>query len=270
MNQPLAHKSELAFRSLLREFGHLEEGPAVPKGTFAEQLRPLYHFFERIHYTWLTQPIESLSRELIPLALAALPQEVSTPLSRLLDLAPAPVDLSPPVRSFFLQKLAAHLKIDPLVPLDLLPPSPCRGLGYLDRHELIDLAARLGLYDFAAGVKQTLQGKELQRIESLLSSEQKKRLERILREKDPYEAAPLPLKSWGSDVKELSQQLQLQGLKRMGLALAHEERSLLWHIAHRLDQGRGQYLIQESKKTIDRTKSRLLGAQIERHLGDQP
>lgn len=269
MRAALEHKERVALSALIRhqdvELAHfLPEGEELlPALSAPLPTEPFSSLFGRIHHSWLADPLRQQSPELAQLYLAALPEESSETLASLLECERPSQRLSPPLQAFFLDALSRQMGLSPVIPEQLLPESPCRPLLDLPKRELVRLVTILGLHDLAATFRRYIDSGPQRQILGLLTPNQESYLKWAMRQPAGLNLKPLALESWGRDREALLQQCQAQGLRRLAGALALEERSLLWHISHRLDKGRGQLLLQRARDKIDPHQShRLLGQVI--------
>jgi hypothetical protein len=273
---PLAHKEQLALSSFIHHFAgeqaallaeHLPEGQSLqeapPAGApFRGLAEPLSNTFAQIHYTWLLEPLNKFSPEVRELLLAALPAEYAARLSELLEMAFSNQPLPAPVATFFLQLLARQMHFGAVAPAEILPVSPCRPLLDLSKRRLVRLIGMLGLHDLAASLRHTIDSRPSRRIMAFLQPQQEEYLKWAMRQPDPIKNKPLELSEWGRDENMLMQQCQLQGLRRLGYAIAYEERSLIWHLSRRLDTGRGRLLLSSVSDAPSRNVSRRLVSQL--------
>ena len=214
----------------------------------------------QIHYSWLA---EQLGQEPVPLQtlfLASLPEASLDPLKQWFTYPD--VSLSEPVQNFLLLSLISRLFPKAVLPFPCLPPSPLKSLLGLPKPALVRLIGLLGLYDLALELRQTLDKEAILAIQKLLSPTQKETLDGAMRQQDILPATSYGIAKWGAGKQELSQIAQRQGLARLGKALANEERSLLWHVAHKLDTGRGKLIISYGTQDVSPAISKRLTQQI--------
>lgn len=132
---------------------------------------------------------------------------------------------------------------------ELLPSTSLSALLKLSKNELIHLIDHLGMYDIAAEIRKIIDKKLLQKIFGLFPLSQKTFLKNCLQQPIKWIPPSLNLKKIQSNPKELFLILHQRGLHRLAFALSEESESLVWHLSHILDTGRGK-MIEENRKKI--------------------
>ncbi|MGE3954115.1 MAG: hypothetical protein AB7F31_02815 [Parachlamydiales bacterium] len=213
-----------------------------------------------VHYTWIAEGLDGESKPLQSLFLASLPEEMAQPLAKWLP--EGNLSLSNSVRNFLLVGLIQRLFPRGVLPVACLPSSPLTPLLKLSKRTTVRLVGLLGLHDLALEMRQTLDKRAILKIQQLLTPMQRAVLERCMRGQDILPASAYGLEKWGAGSHQLQMIAEKQGLMRLGKALANEERSLLWHLAHKLDTGRGKLLIHYGTGDVSSTISKRLTGQI--------
>jgi len=168
--------------------------------------------------------------------------------------------LSPAPTAFLLGNLLNLLGAPTVVPLACLSPSPLQSLIELDGRVLVRLIGYLGLIDLADEMKKTIESRLLREIDALLTDGQRKFLKRWIQLSDPVPGPHHGLAAWISDFQRQSQQ---SGLIRLGRALSHHDRSFIWHLAHRIDSGRGRWIMRHAQETVAPKMAEKLTEQVE-------
>ncbi len=213
-----------------------------------------------IHYSWVAERLQDEPKPLQALFLASLPEATARSLAEWLPRPDLP--LSEPIQSFLLIGLIRRLFPHSVLPTPCIPSSPLKPLLGFPKKNLVRLVGLLGLHDLALELRQTLDKEAILTIQQLLTPMQKEVLERCMRGQDILPASAYGLSKWGAGSRELTHIAQKQGLARLGKALANEERSLLWHVAHKLDTGRGKLIIHYGTQEVSPTISKRLTGQI--------
>lgn len=195
------------------------------------------------HPTWIEQALTKEPPERRPLYQAAIDGE----------LAPAPT-------AFLLGNLLGLLGTPAVVPLACLAEAPLQLLIHLDPRVLVRLIGYLGLIDMAGEMKKTIDSKLLREADALLADRQRRYLQQWMRESDPMPGPRHGLSAWASDI---GRHLQQSGLIRLGRALSKHDRSFIWHLAHRLDTGRGRWIMAHAQETIAPKMAERLVGQVE-------
>lgn len=196
----------------------------------------------QIHYSWLQPVIESFSPSMQALLVAALPKESSRPLMKLLNLTKLPKP-KPIGESFLLSILCRKFGKRSVMPMQFLPETPLSVLTRLSKPELLELIDYLGLYDLAEEIRHIVDKKLLNSIYACLSAKKQHYLRTCLHQKEKLKAASkIGLVNWKGDAAQLGRLLHGRGLLRLSYALSGHSRDFIWHLAHRLDVGRGRIL----------------------------
>jgi hypothetical protein len=266
MISPLDKKREAVLATLIhaahprdasRVLSHLlqEERSAIeafsPQTEAAPMIEPLQQELERIHYSWLAEALRSKGASFQALVLKALPSKAAS-IAPLLHISSPVVGtpLSSPLENFFLLQLKQELRMAPVIPLSYLPAHPLNGLMRFSKRELVRLVCFLGLRDLAASLRKVVDRAKIASLKEKLSKAQQVYLENCLREQEIV-SSPLMLAQWPSDPLKLAHMCEKRGLLRLGTALAHADRSLVWHLSHLLDVERGKVLSSAAISSVD-------------------
>lgn len=216
-----------------------------------------------VHYSWLAEKLEQCPESLRSKYLSTLSSPQAELVAKLLNTPFAPEKQPPFIAAYLAHEFSLQLRTEPILPQALLPPRPLNKLLKLEKQNLVKLIGFLGLHDVAAELKTILERTIKEKIYRLLAPTQLSYLESCLRQQNVATGISLGLRTWDGDPHQFERLLQTCGLSRLGKALANENRSLLWHICHHLDSGRGKLLIKHAKERIEPSVSFKFAAQIE-------
>lgn len=201
-----------------------------------------------LHYSWLRKMFPSEEKSKMLLRLPCLSEKQKKGLAELSDL-PLPASLaSDLVNKFYCSKVVSDLKLPKILPADYLPESPFNRLLKLNKNQLIEIVDHLGIYDLAHELRHIVATKNLKNIYKCLSPKHQQFLRQCLHAKDKVITPKLHLDQWNGEEKPLKNLLHRRGLMRLAIALSGQHPDLIWLLAHRLDTGRGQILLDQVKK----------------------
>ncbi len=198
---------------------------ALPSYTLAP---PSEDPFPNIHWSWFLPHLKGLSpfEQSCCLAVVSCPQ-----------LTVSPATLTSLGRDFISQYLFQPLS-DGYIPLAWLPPSQLLPLTHMPKRQLEALIDHLALLDLAVALRQIVDTKRLKQIQAQLTETQLQHLKHLATSADP---SPYPILELDK-IHDLHAHLHRRGLLHLAAALSRESPALLWHVAHRLDIGRGTLL----------------------------
>jgi hypothetical protein len=204
---------------------------------------------QKIHYSWLLPTFKNLSPSMQAALLNALPSSIAEKVAQLLrPSSTTPYrtkqPLPPSMRHYLLQFLAKRLPTLPLLPLPFLPSTLLAKLVELDKQHLVEVIDYLGLYDLANEIRHIIDQKRVKQIYACLSDRQKQFLRLCIHQKEKVAAPSLNLEQWNENPTTLAHLLHNRGIMRLGNALLGHHPDFVAHIAHTLDRGRGQLLLQ--------------------------
>jgi hypothetical protein len=198
----------------------------------------------QLHYTWLKPIFEAFSEEVSQLQLSMLPKKLAEQLAKSLNLKVSSQKIAPSMKEYlnkiFLSKIDGIAEV---TPLELLPAESLTFLTGLSHLEIVELCDFLGLYDIGGEMRQIVDQKILKNVYLALNPKEQSFLKLCLASKVKLVAPVLGLDRWNGDAVKLRHAIQARGLLRLGKALAGSHPDLLWHIAHKLDKGRGETLL---------------------------
>lgn len=195
---------------------------------------------ERIHYSWLRPLLDSFPEALRPAVVSSFSPEQQAGFPGF-----ALPSVSRPVKDFFLDKLSAKLQVEEHLPMEYLPNTELSPLLDWSKKQLINLIDFLGIHDLASEVRHILNRDHLNNVYSSLTPKQLHYLKTCLHQKEKIVSPKLGIDPTKRDPDALHQILHRRGLVRFGRAFSGQHPDLIWHIAHRLDSGRGKMLLKE-------------------------
>ncbi|MBI2742732.1 MAG: hypothetical protein HYX48_02305 [Chlamydiales bacterium] len=201
---------------------------------------------KRIHYSWLDPLFRTFSESEVGLFLSALDPLQAKGLKKLLLFSNHGASLTKLGRTFLQKTLWKRLSDEQIVPIECLPESPLNVLLELETDDLLLMISFLGLHDLGAEVKQIIETAKLKQIYAALSPSELAFLKTLLHRKEPLTFKRLDLQTWDGKKASLRQLLDQRGINRLAKALYRKEKSLLWHVSHRLDREIGEALVKLS------------------------
>lgn len=234
----------------------LAKTPALTDIDFPSLLHP-EAWLHAIHYSWLYKPLLKMPPPLQLLVCALLDQEEGRKLQALLKNT-APLKPPPPAaRVALLLYLKKELSSESVLPTGLLPASPLNALLSLTKQELTHLTHLLGLNDLASELRYIVDKTLLSKIDAALTKEERTLLTHATKQPLKWTSPQLAIDKWDGKRESLYAALHKKGIFRLAKALYGEEGSLRWHVAHRLDVGRGELLLKMSE---EREEERILSS----------
>lgn len=198
----------------------------------------------RMHYSWLKNAIGQLPESLHPAVLSALTEHQAAKLSKWFPYSQR-YHIAKPVQAYLLQMLEVHFDHPNAIPIEFLPPSPLNLLTQWTKESLIELIEFLGIYDLAAEIRHIIDKERLKKLSPCLSPKHKKFLHNCLHHPEKISVPLFGLNTWDGNCRSLFILIQNRGAVRLGKALSGQYPDLTWHIAHRLDIGRGSFLLKQ-------------------------
>ena len=217
-------------RQILEKIPKTYGNPLQESETPEEMLR-------RIHHSWISPFLRTLSEKDIGIFLASLGSPLSQSVGKdLLYAGPVP-SLSMLGKEYLQQTLLGYLtaEVEDLLPFASLPESPLNALLDL-KNELLNLSLDfLGLHDLSIEVKQIIEKTKLAKINAALSPAQLNYLKILMQSPEPVAFAKMGLSNWNEDPEKLKLLIRQRGANRLAKALHGQDPSLIWYIQHQLD-----------------------------------
>lgn len=211
----------------------------------APLLTPFLTQIERVHYSWLIEPLTHMQSSQRTLLLSFFPKHHQEKLHKHFD-APSLKDLPPPpLRGILLQSLVKEFKWTPPFPKEYLPQNPLSPLLLFEKDALIELIDFLGIYDLAEDIHQIVNKKVLENIYRCISPKKHHFLRECLHKRQKLISPKMHLEQWAGDCKKLSRLLHERGLIRLGNAMSGLPIEFVNTLLFTLDTGRGA-VIQEN------------------------
>jgi hypothetical protein len=202
----------------------------------------------KLHFSWLFKMLPDEKKRKKLLLLSYLSEGQRKGLAQISNLPLPPPIKSPLLNQFYISKLLSGFKFPKLLPIPYLPESPFNRLLKLTKGQLVDIIDLLGIYDLAHEMRRIVATKNLKNIYKCLSPKHQQFLRQCLHAKDKVITPKLHLDQWNGEEKPLKTVLHRRGLMRLAIALSGQHTDLIWQIAHILDTGRGQNLLDQVKK----------------------
>lgn len=202
----------------------------------------------QIHYSWLVEPMQKIPKPIQEYALGVIPSQQRSGLAKLLNMKEPGTELHPFARLYFLDKVYQFIDGSEILPVEYLPASSLNELVELDKNQLVEVLDLLGLYDLVHELKHVVDKRHLKRVYACLTKKEQGYLKIILHQRDRLQTPHLGIEHWNGNRQKLESVLHRRGIIRLGKAMAGAHPHLLWHVAHRLDTGRGQILVNQYAK----------------------
>lgn len=198
-----------------------------------------------IHYSWFTSVFKKLSPIMQTLVLNSLSESQYSKLTHALGIPKKVRNTLPKfVQNYVLSIFSPQVKPNEILPVAFLPQTQLTPLTNLSKHQLVELIDFLGIHDLAEGIRHIINKNFLSQLYNTLSAKKKHWLRTCLHKPEKIASTRLEIEKWNGDPKKLDHMLQRRGLHRLGKALCGQHPHLVWHIAHTLDSGRGEILLQ--------------------------
>lgn len=194
----------------------------------------------KIHYSWFKPFLEQFNPTLQSVVISSFTSEQKAGFPNT-----SFKSISKPIKTFFLDKLYAQLKIDEHLPVEFIPETELTPLTTWTKQQLIHLIDFLGLHDLAPEVRHIVNRNQLNNIYSSLTPQQLHYLKICLHQKEKIVSPKLGIDLSKNDPDQLKHLLHRRGLARFGKAFFGQHPDLIWHIAHTLDSGRGKILLKD-------------------------
>lgn len=213
-----------------------------------ESLLPPEKILERIHYSWLLQPLQKIDPSLQSYVLASLPAKTTFYLSEWIsDISKIP-PLSEGVKKYFLRYFASLVFDEHTLSPAFVPDGTLPFLKTVTKTQLEEIFDLLGLYDLAPDVRQIVDTQRIKALYHVLSKRQQHFLRIVLHQHDKIVVAKIGLEQWRGEKEKLQKILHRRGITRFGKALSGHDPHLIWHLTHLLDTGRGSILMNQTAK----------------------
>ncbi|MDN3507814.1 MAG: hypothetical protein P0S94_02705 [Simkaniaceae bacterium] len=213
---------------------------------------------KKIHHTWIVKILQDLPAADRPWLIAPLPKETKEKITK--DLPIKKKNPSPFAQKYLAELLYTSLtqNHDNLLPEECLPMHPLNDLLDTPYKSLIHFIDYLGLHDLSAEMKTMIHTKNIRMIEAALKSDQKTYLRKLLGEKEPVVFSKINLNDWDGNEEKLRTVIHQRGLNRLAKALYGANSSLIWHLTHRLDLARANFIETYLKDIKNRTAHEIL------------
>jgi hypothetical protein len=208
---------------------------SLPSSAFWDSAQLL----QMIHYSWFFPLVRTYPREWFPYLIAAFPEDERKGLEKLLEIEPQEVDFPEGIKEVFRKVLCEALRNRNVLPAEFVPDGPLKVILQLTKQQLVQLIDLLGLYDLAIDVRQVLDKKILDQVLGRLNAKEQKFLRYCLQQPDIHVGPSEGIMQW-MKAENFSVLRHLKGLQRLAAAVENQSKSLIWHLVHRVDIGRGE------------------------------
>ena len=234
----ISEKKEL-LKFLPSKFQEELSAQDLPFSAIAPLLFQHQHTLEKLHYSWLEEPLKIFPDEIKALLISSL-----LPFQRKGLQADFKVFTFLPssIKNFFKTKVFQFLKIESVLPVEFLPQSELAILLQMDKEKLVEIIDFLGLYDLAAHVRKIVNPNHLKKIYTALSPKEFHFLKLCINAKEKLSSPPIEIDIAKSSPAAIKKNIHKRGLARLARALSEEHQDFVWHLAHTLDRGRGKIL----------------------------
>lgn len=154
--------------------------------------------------------------------------------------------LSSPVQTFLFHHFSHLLKLEEHLPPDYLPTNELAPLINEQKEKRLQVVNFLGLQDLATDIRHIVNRQYLNNIYSCLTDQERAYLKICLHQKEKMSSPKLGIDPTKQDCPHLKKVLHRRGLIRLGKALHGEHLDFVWHLAHRFDKNRGEFLLREA------------------------
>ncbi len=227
----------------------LKNAPLIKTAITADQF-DMTHLLEEVHYSWLLPLFQKISKPELPFFLAALKKKLTSKIKKNLKQETQLSVLSPLATEYLQKTLVTSLleNYKALLPKECLPDSPLMPLLNLNKKELIELINSLALFDLAKEYFKIINKETVKKLDAFLSKKEILFLKGKRNYQDALALPPLNLDKFTGNALALKALLHKRGLMRLAKALTMHYFDFIWYIAHTLDIGRGQVLLELTKK----------------------
>ncbi|GEM_PF-2112446 len=221
-------------------FSKIDAAQPEPR-SLKEFFFPKRDYLSQVHYSWMKEPIESLTGPMQSYLIACLEEPQRVKLADLFQIAELPQGLKPLITHLLLTDFVKKLGLENFDVTrfreNLLFP-----LFELSKKELVTTIDLLGVYDIANELRQVVGKQRLQKIVLSLSKEQQSFLKEILAHHDKWPLPKLGLEQWREDLKSLKRAVHKRGIYRLSVAVKEEGDDFVDALVLKLDIGRGKQL----------------------------
>ncbi|MDF2550380.1 MAG: hypothetical protein K0S07_1447 [Chlamydiales bacterium] len=227
-----------------------EESEAVQQAPLREAslsdfAQPLESFLNPFHPSWLFYYLEKMTEEAKGFVLQSLPFSLQEKMELSGDIIASGRCLAPLIKDYFLTQFKEKIEqeLASALPLIFLEKNPFSLLLNFSEQELLVLVDLLGMHDLSLEIRHIVETKRLQKIYATLNPLQLKYLRTCLHFSDSSLSAKLNLAAWDERADPLRKALHYRGLLRLACALSGLSEDFMWHLCHRFDKKRGDFLL---------------------------
>lgn len=257
INRYHAHDPE----ALLRLLPEGEEELAKKHHVDSTEISPVsiqpHNFLDRMHYSWMLSPLQSLEKATRPIYLSVLLPGQRAKLAEKLGIEAAelkyPSLIADLIRYSFFKKLAKKA----LQPPVFIETNELSALLYYSKKSLMEVISFLGIRDLAPEFKASIDQKLKDKVFRLMTEEQRKYLMRVISEKQLRSNQQGLLAAASMRKENFQKIIHRHGIAFLGSALAGLPEDFLWYFTRVLDVGRAKLLKQYYSKDVPLAPERL-------------
>ncbi|MEX1013020.1 MAG: hypothetical protein WD595_03960 [Waddliaceae bacterium] len=228
---------------------------------------PVSHrHLENVHYSWLIPIFQKLNPQLLPYAIAIIPEEQREKLAETLSVKEYPTALPPPICRFLYTKLFPIINDELHLASCDLSTSPLSPIFDFSKQMLLEMIDLLGMFELTEIIKKIVDKTRLQKIYHCLNQEEKKFLLQLQKEKRPLFSIKISLNQWDGSISQLRKLIHKVGMIRLAGALSGENDDFIYAFLHRLDIGRGRHLLKLLEKKEIKTNKKTMMKQTRQLL----
>ncbi|MCH9634097.1 MAG: hypothetical protein S4CHLAM7_08390 [Chlamydiae bacterium] len=211
-------------------------------------LDDLITIFKRIHYSWYISSLETFPKESLSECFELFSKDQVVGLEKHKILITPNQKQSSFLKNCFLERLLKDIGLCNVLPTCFLPDSKSKKFLKFSKIQLVELIQHLGVLEIANLSKKIVAKQTINQIEKLLARKHKKTFKLAQRTSEPKASSTRDLAKVLKDKKSFAHFLEKRGIERFARGLVLDHSSLIWHIAHILDKGRGQELLIKSRR----------------------
>jgi hypothetical protein len=247
---------------------HLSESEALA----IDNAEPLYldcneDPIETIHWSWIAANMKEYPLKEKKLFMNILPSSMQVSIGKTFGIKDFKETLSPIGKDFLATFLVDSIQQGKeIIPQEAFQTSRFYKLLKISKKRVIEIVDYLSFYDLSATLRQIVDTKMIKKITSFFSKEDLEMLKKIGHSQTFHPTQPISLKNWDESEEMFKSLLHQRGLLRLAIALSLEHPDFLWHISHKLDHGRGSWLLAKSTQRATLAAVEEIQKQLEKLL----
>jgi hypothetical protein len=222
---------------------------------------------EGVHWSWVAATIKKHQLKEKKLFMNIFPPSMQVSIGKTFNIKDFAENISPIGKDFLTTSLMETIKQGKeIIPQEAFQTSSFYKLLKISKKQIIEIVDYLSFYDLSATLRQIVDTKILKKITSFFSSEELEILKKIGRVRMLHPTQPMNLKNWDESEEALRSLLHQRGLLRLAIALSLEHPDFIWHVCHKLDHGRGSWLLAKSTQKTTLAVAEEIQKQLEKLL----